>query len=304
MLAVGVVAARAVINDSATGARAVRYFSQLATAAALAPVVAPLLGTAMLTLGGWRAVFVALAVLGALLTVMIAVTFRETLPPDRRHPLVLSRTLRSFADLARDRVFAVNVVIGALGSAALFSYVSGSSFVAQAQFGAEPWQFALLFSINGLGIAALSQLNARVGVRWGSARMLRVAFSMQSAGALAALGIALWAPREPGTLPWLAVAFFLLASPIGLINPSFMSRAMERSAGRAGTASAIIGAATFLTGGVITSLTGVGDPALTLGVAAGATALTGLALVLVVTTRERRRQGEATVVDVPGGVGV
>ena len=68
---------------------------------------------------------------------------------------------------------------------------------------------------------------------------------------------------------------------------------MGRSAGNAGTASALIGATTFLTGGLVSPLTGLGDPVLSVAALVVAGAVGGLVLVLVV-TRRRPVADEAT----------
>jgi MFS transporter len=84
--AAGVVIARAVIADRAHGRVAVQLFSTMTFTAVLAPMVAPLLGGAVVTDVGWRAVFVTLAVtnLWALLGVLLFVD--ESLPEHRRRP--------------------------------------------------------------------------------------------------------------------------------------------------------------------------------------------------------------------------
>ena len=300
MGAVGVVAARAVIRDVAEGPVAVRLYSQLSTAGGLAPVVAPLLGAAILLFAEWRAVFVALGVFGLVLTVLLLVLFRETLPTAARRSGTPAAVVRGFAAVLRDRGFLGSLAIGACAAVLLFAYVAGSSFLLQDSFGADPGQFALAFAINGLGLATLSQVNARLGPRWGAARMLRLGFSVQSVAALGLLAIALFAPRDPALIPVLMVVFFGLVAPMGIVNPSYIARAMGRSAGNAGTASALIGATTFLTGGLVSPLTGLGDPVLSVATLAAVGAGGGLLLVLVVARRDRDASASPPPPEAPG----
>src|SRR3954449_651048 len=80
----GVVIARAVVRDLHTGAAAVRLFSSLMLVTGLAPILAPLAGAQVLAVTSWRGIFVVLAILAALITLLVALGLRETLPPDRR----------------------------------------------------------------------------------------------------------------------------------------------------------------------------------------------------------------------------
>jgi MFS transporter, DHA1 family, multidrug resistance protein len=287
MGAVGVVAARAVIRDVAEGPIAVRLYSQLSTAGGLAPVVAPLLGAAVLLVADWRGIFVALGTFGLALTVLLLILFRETLPLAHRRSGSPRAVVRGFTAVLRDRGFLGALAIGASAAVLLFAYISGSSFVLQESFGADAGQFALAFAINGLGLATLSQVNARLGPRWGALTMLRLGFAVQFIAALGLAAIALFAPREPALIPLLMVVFFGVVAPMGIVNPNYIARAMGRSRGNAGTASALIGATSFLTGGVVSPLTGLGDPVLSVAVLVVAGALGGLLLVLIVARRDR-----------------
>jgi DHA1 family bicyclomycin/chloramphenicol resistance-like MFS transporter len=283
--AVGVVAARAVIRDVADGPVAVRLFSQLSTVGGLAPVVAPLLGAAVLLATDWRGVFGVLGVLGTLLTVLLAIRFRETLPVADRHPGSPAAVFRAFWFVLADRSFLAALGIGALGAGLLFAYVSGSSFVLQERFGADPGQFALAFALTGLGIAIFSHVNARWAPRWGSHRMLRLAFLVQVISAAGLVAVALLSPREPSAIPLLILGFFGTVAPMGVVGPNFIALGMARSRGRAGTASALIGATTFLVGGIVSPLTGLGDPVLSVAALIALCAAGGLVLVLIVTRR-------------------
>src|SRR3954451_3194305 len=169
----GVVIARAVVRDLHTGAAAVRLFSSLMLVTGLAPILAPLAGAQVLELTSWRGIFAVLAVLSALLALLVAFGLHETLPPERRTHHGLGRTLAIMRGLLRDRWFVGHGLAGGLGFGALFAYISGSSFVLQGIYGVSPQLYSVLFAMNGLGLIAGSQVNARVVGRFGPARLLR-----------------------------------------------------------------------------------------------------------------------------------
>ena len=74
---------------------------------------------------------------------------------------------------------------------ALFAYISGSSFVLQGIYGLSPQLYSLAFAMNGLGLIAASQVNARLVGRFGPARLLRGALACVVASALALLVVVL-----------------------------------------------------------------------------------------------------------------
>src|SRR3954471_10991449 len=169
----GVVIARAVVRDLHSGAAAVRLFSSLMLVTGLAPILAPLAGGAILGIASWRGIFVTLTVLSGLIALIVALGLRETLPPERRSDHGLGTTLAIMRDLLRDRWFVGHGLAGGLGFGALFAYISGSSFVLQGVYGVSPQLYSVLFAMNGLGLIAGSQVNARLVGRFGPGRLLR-----------------------------------------------------------------------------------------------------------------------------------
>ena len=79
--AFGLAIPSAVITDYSRGREAARLFSRVALIGGIAPIMAPLIGAQLLNLSGWRGPFVALTVIGLLLTASVAVGLPESLPP-------------------------------------------------------------------------------------------------------------------------------------------------------------------------------------------------------------------------------
>ncbi|GAB2580112.1 hypothetical protein GCM10009593_18470 [Microlunatus antarcticus] len=82
--AAGSVAGRAMVTDVLAGVRRARVIAALSAINAVGPVVAPLIGGALLGVGTWRLTFWALAAVGLALAVSVLVSFPETLPAERR----------------------------------------------------------------------------------------------------------------------------------------------------------------------------------------------------------------------------
>src|SRR6478609_8616569 len=153
------VIARAVVRDRLEGVAMIRFLATMGLISGLAPIVAPLAGAQLLHVTDWRGTFVALALLGALLTAACALGLRETLPPERRHGGGLGTTVRAIGGLLRDRVFLGYLLTGTFAFGALFAYVGGSSVVLQEVYRITPQTYSLVFAVNSIALLAVTQLN-------------------------------------------------------------------------------------------------------------------------------------------------
>lgn len=253
--AAGIVIARAVVRDLFSGRELARFFSLLMLVVGVAPIVAPLLGGQLIRFTSWRGVFVVLTLVGLVLLVATATGLPETLPAQRRVPGSLNATMRTYVRLAGDRQFLGTVLAGALGFGAMFAYISGSSFALQNVYGLSAQQFSVAFGVNALGIVLFSQLNGRVLLeRFAAGTVLTAGLGTALVAGLVALLGVLAGLGLPVVLP----ALFLLVSSIGVILPNATALAMGEHPQAAGSASALLGAVQFVTGGVVAPLVGVG----------------------------------------------
>src|SRR2546430_4056851 len=185
--AAGIVIARAVVRDMYSGIAAARFFSVLMLVNGLAPMLAPLAGSAVLRVSSWKGVFVVLAGYGVVLVAGAALALPETLPVERRRSGRLGDTLRTFGRLAQDRIFLGYALGGGLVFAAMFAYISASSFVMQDVYGVSREVFGILFGVNALGIVLASQLNGWLLGRFGLGTLQAVALVVHLAGGLGVL---------------------------------------------------------------------------------------------------------------------
>ena len=249
----GVVIARAVVRDLHSGAAAVRLFSSLMLVTGLAPILAPLAGGQVLNHTSWRGIFWVLTVLSALIALLVTFGLRETLPKARRSTSGLAETLRTMRALLRDRWFVGHGLAGGLGFGALFAYISGSSFVLQGIYGVSPQLYSVLFAMNGLGLIAGSQVNARLVGRFGPAYLLRAGLV-----AIAVSASALLVVVSVGGLGVVAVLvpMFVIVSSLAFVLPNSTALALNDHAAVAGTASALLGMGQFVIGAAVAPLVG------------------------------------------------
>jgi len=273
--AAGVVAI-AVIRDRFVGSDAARLLSRLMLVIGVAPLFAPTIGQAIAGAWHWRAVFYALALIGVVLVAIVWRWMPETLPPKARRTRESAGVLRSYGALLRDRRFIALAIVPGLGMAVILSYVVGSPFVFQEEFGLTPGQFALLFALNGCALVGSAQINASLVRRVSPARILRVAALVQLVCASLLLLVAI---TGIGGLPALLGALWLVLGTQGMIPPNASVLALNDYGHMAGTAAAVIGALQAGVAGLVSPLVGVFGGG---SVAMAAVMLAAVALTVVV----------------------
>ena len=251
----GVVIARAIVRDLHSGAAAVRLFSSLMLVTGLAPILAPLAGGQILNHTSWRGIFAVLTILSAGIAVLVTVALKETLPPERRSTHGLGRTLEIMRTLLKNRWFVGHGLAGGLGFGALFAYISGSSFVLQGIYGVSPQLYSVLFAMNGLGLIAGSQVNARLVGRYGPATLLRGGLTTIAVAACTLLVVVLI-----GGLGVAAVLapMFVIVSSLAFVLPNSTALALADHPEVAGTASALLGMGQFVIGALVAPIVGAG----------------------------------------------
>ena len=150
--AAGAVAAMAIVRDLFGGKRLVVMLSRLALVSGTAPVVAPLIGSALLAVVPWEGIFWVLAAYGAVMLAAGLFGIPETLPRERRHERGSSTVWQRYRSVLSDRVYVGVLVVGGMTFAGLFSYLSASSFLFQESYGFDAGQYGLLFAANSIGL--------------------------------------------------------------------------------------------------------------------------------------------------------
>jgi len=277
--AAAAVVALAVIRDRFVGSAAAQLLSRLMLVIGVAPLLAPTVGQAIAGAWNWRAVFYALALIGVVLVAIVWRFMPETLPEDSRSPGNPRHVANAYWSLLRDRHFMALAVIPGLGLALIMSYVVGSPFVFQNEYGLTAQQFALVFALNGAALVLSAQLNAALVRKFPPVRLLRTALLVQLCLALVLLVVV---ATGAGGAFGLVAALWLVLSAQGMVPANASVLALHNYGHMAGTAAAVIGALQSGVAGLVSPLVGVlgGNSLSMAGVMIGSCALAVMVLAL------------------------
>ncbi len=270
----GQVVTRAIVRDRYHHQDSARIFSLLTLVLGVAPMIAPTIGAALVTVASWRAIFGVLAAVGAIVGVAVATRLTESRSAATASQAVGESVLASFGTLVRQRRLIGYMLAQGLNGATLFTYVATAPDLLITQYGFSPRAFAIAFAVIAVGVIGSSQVNRGLLARYDSNRILAVA-SLAGAAAGIALVIAAFVGDRWLVLPTL----FITLSSFGFISANAMAGALGVDPTRAGATSALIGSASFAVGALAAMLAGAfhdGTPrpmAIVMAVALAGTAL-------------------------------
>ncbi|MGE3691162.1 MAG: multidrug effflux MFS transporter [Novosphingobium sp.] len=160
----------AIIRDSHEGDRMARMQSLIGVVFMIVPVLAPLLGQAVLLFASWRWIFGVLAFFSALLMIWTALRLPETMKPEFRQPIA-PRTI--VANMGR--VFVTREAIGyilatACTSAVLFGFINSAQQLIGERFQAGH-AFGLVFGAIAMTMAFANYGNSRIVMKFGARRV-------------------------------------------------------------------------------------------------------------------------------------
>jgi DHA1 family bicyclomycin/chloramphenicol resistance-like MFS transporter len=247
-----VVLARAMVRDLYEGNRAAQMMSTLMAVMAIAPLVGPVVGGQILALAGWRAIFWTLVIVGGA-TLVALFALPETLSTERRNTEPLGRALLRYGELLRDRRVIGYAGAGGFFLGGIYAYIAGTPFAYITYHHVPPRLYGLLFGVGILGIMMANFLNARLVVRLGSDRLLKVGTGIT---ALSGLVLAAAARTDVFGLWGLAVPLFIFVSASGLIIANSIAGALSGFPHRAGAVSALVGALQYGFGIIASALVG------------------------------------------------
>jgi DHA1 family bicyclomycin/chloramphenicol resistance-like MFS transporter len=280
--AAGMVLGRAIVRDLYDRDQAASMIAYLTMAMVVAPMLAPAVGAALTDLAGWRSIFIALTLLGALMIWQCRQRLMET-----RQGGSGGRLLSGAGALLRSRDFMAYALQSAFAICTFFAFISGAPYFMIEVLGRPATEYGLYFILISAGFMLGNLVAARTTSRVGLDRMILIGTSLALAGTLLTLLLLVGLSWAPLALfgPMIGVAF-----ANGLTVPNAQAGAISVDPMLAGTASGLAGFLQMSTAAVVSQAVGMlqdDTPYPMIGFMAAASLLSLLGFVL---PRQFRRQ--------------
>ena len=220
----------------------------------LSPLLAPSVGSLVVGIWGWYAVFIVLASIAAILLILTFLFLPQGAPPDHSVSLMPKPILTVFRSIIVQPQFYVYALAGTFSFAGLFIYVAGSPAMFMDYFHLSAHQYGGVFALLSVGFIGGSQLNHFLTKRFSNQQIFSATLLVQSiAGCLFVIGVLSGFLNLFGHLFFL----FIILLCVGLGGPNATAMAMAPFTKSAGSASALLGFIQIGIGGIISSAVGL-----------------------------------------------
>lgn len=234
----GPVLGRAIVRDVYGPLQAARVLAYISGAMAIAPMIGPFIGGWLTVWFGWRANFAALTLFSAVQAVVTFAMLRESnVHPD---PTATQprRILENIRTLLASRRYLGYLLCVSFCYAALFSFISGSSFVLIDLHGLSPQWFGASFGVVVTGYICGTLVTGRFTLRLGTSRMVWMGALLGAGAGTLMVVLALFEVRSVWAI-LLPMSAYTAAT--GLVMPNAQGGALAPYPKMAGAASALMG---------------------------------------------------------------
>jgi DHA1 family bicyclomycin/chloramphenicol resistance-like MFS transporter len=250
----GMVIARAVVRDRYEDHEVLHVYSLLTLVMGSAPIIAPLIGGWVLTVGSWRWIFGVQSVFALMITACAFFFLPESRSEATRMRALSERPLASYLALLRAPRLVGLMLNGAFANVGLFAFVTAAPELVITHYHVPAADFGWIFGVNVTGMMAAGQINARLARRIPGETLLRAS---NAAALVCATVMVICAVTGWGGMYGVLVPLWFVMASLGFSQPNASAAAMSVDRERAGATAALLGATMFGVGslaGVATSL--------------------------------------------------
>jgi DHA1 family bicyclomycin/chloramphenicol resistance-like MFS transporter len=239
----GIVLARAIVSDNFKGSDAAVIFSWQHLIMGMAPILAPLIGGALLLIFSWRSIFWVLAIMAALIIPVLFVKLPESRSQEAAdHARSEGRIAAYWAVISHRRVLA-HILTGGLSASALMTWYSAASPLFQEDFRWSARTTSIIIGILGVTIVGGSQINRRLLKRYTPRQIIEG--SLFGGIVLFVAALLLTIANVPGAPVIATIGIVLGVSTYGMLSANNQACALELDRRRAGSVGALVGAANY-----------------------------------------------------------
>lgn len=234
----GVVVARAVVRDAYSPNEGARILAKASSLLSLAPILGPILGSYLQVSFGWRAAFVAHALVGLAVWIAAVKHLTESNAQQNPNAMALGELGSSYAEVFRAPGFWAYALPGALSYASIFVFISGASFMLIKVLNVTTEHYGYMFSFGVLGYLSGTLICRRLLNTYSIQRVLRLGTMVGLIGGVGFLAFVLADVRH-----WFLVvaALFVVMIAHGINIPCTQSGSLAPFPEKAGAAAALFG---------------------------------------------------------------
>lgn len=245
---VGPILSRAIVRDHFGGERSAQALSAVTMVFALAPLVAPVIGGALLIRFGWPSLFIVLGAVGLVVTAACWMVFGESLRRPDPQALTVTRLINNYRVFFTSRITLGYAAINAFTTGGTFAFLAGSPYVLIDIYHVPSHHYGFYFGWVAVGLLLGAVTNNRLLRRVKADRVLRLGLAiMLAAGALFLLvSWTRWGGAVGVMIPMVVYVYSQ-----ALVMSNAVVAAMEPLPHMAGNAAALLGSLQVAAGSLV-----------------------------------------------------
>ncbi len=249
----GIVSSSAIIRDNFGPKEFAKVMSSIILVMGVAPVIAPSLGSWIITISDWRSIFYFLFVLVSIVISIVFFYYKDVYQPDKELSLKIKNVFKSYGEILSNRTFTLYSIARGLSMSVLFAYLAAVSFILMNIYGVSKTTFGWMFGLNAVGFILGSQIN-KILLKY--YELEKLTFNVALIQTLVVAGVLLTANVIELPIAVFSGFTFSVLFFVGIINPNATSLALEPFDKNAGSASALTGAMLMGIGAIVSASIG------------------------------------------------
>lgn len=233
-----VVNTNAIVRDIYQGKEAAKVFSIISMIMLIAPMIAPVIGTTIITFASWQYIFIFLSIYASLLLYLIS-KLPETSSKNKNTGLLTNYLIILF----HKKTFLL-ILAGGFGISGLFIFITKASFIYMEYFKLEPIYFAAIFSLNAIGIMIITKLNIKLLDKFQIFTLLKTGIILQ-----VVIATIMYLLSDYYILAFVIIGFVSIIATLGLVFGNVMSLLLEDFKSISASAVALNGVFGFIISG-------------------------------------------------------
>lgn len=249
----GIVSSSAIIRDNFGPTEFAKVMSSIILVMGVAPVIAPSLGSWIITISDWRSIFYFLAALVTVVVFIIFFFYKDVKEPDSLISLKFKSVFKTYGQILQNKTFTLYSLARGLSMSVLFAYLATISFILMDIYKVSNTTFGWMFGLNALGFISGSQIN-KLFLKYVELEKLTFNISILQTTVVAVVLVFANFVELPITVfsGFIFVSLFF----VGIINPNTTSLALAPFDKNAGSASALTGSMLMGIGAIVSAAIG------------------------------------------------
>ncbi len=246
------VTANVFVRDLYEGREVARFVTIISMIMLIAPMLAPVLGSFLLSVFGWKSIFIFLSVYASLLLIIFALTIPET--RDKKlitYHITARQILEKYKAFFSHKEAVLLLFSISLPMSGMYLFITSVSFIYLEYFGIEQSMFPIYFGANIVLNVVLSLLNTYLLRKYRPRNILRVGLIIQTVGGLVLM---LSGINYPHSFIPVFLAMVVYIGSLGLVFGNGAAMILNINPDLSGSANATIGIMRFLISFVLGSV--------------------------------------------------